>query len=127
MRYLLRYLRILLALGVLLLPLPLYAEDTPDGCQTVGTMQMCWGSKTLPRNPNALHTATFSFTFPKEFGSVPVVTQAINVNGRGHAMGVYAWRLTTKQYEGKLNNMYIAVPVDGVITMSYMAIGQAAR
>jgi hypothetical protein len=95
-----------------------------DGCQEIGGgMQICWGRKLLAKEPRAPHTARFTFTFSKEFASVPVVSQAINVNGRGHAMGVFQWKLDTKEYSGLLNNMYIGKAVDGEITMSYIAIG----
>jgi len=99
--------------------------ETPDTCQLIGKdLQVCWGSKNLTRDPKAPHTASFSFEFAKEFSSVPVVTQAINVNGSGHAMAVYSWSVDTKKYSGRLNNMYIATPVQGTITMSYIAIGK---
>lgn len=98
--------------------------ETPDTCKSIGDgLQMCWGSKNLTKDEKAPHTAAFSFVFDKEFASVPVVTQAINVNGNGHAMAVYSWSLDTKKYSGRVNNIYIAAPVQGTITMSYIAIG----
>ena len=102
------------------------AVETPDTCQPIGKdLQVCWGSKNLSNDPKAPHTASFNFEFAKEFASVPVVTQAVNVNGSGHAMAVYSWSLDTKKYSGRLNNMYIATPVQGTITMSYIAIGKS--
>src|SRR5947207_4577462 len=87
-------------------------EETPapteDACRDLaGDMQICWGRKNLERDQRAQHTAAFSFKFAIDFGSVPVVSQAINVNGSGHAMAVYSWKLDTKEYSGRLNNMYI--------------------
>lgn len=114
------------------LPLATHAEEpkapekTSDDCRPLGDMQVCWGSTTLTKDPKAPHTAAFSFKFAKPFGSIPVVTQAVNVNGGGHAMAVYSWQLDTMKYSGRLNNMYIGTPVGGVITMSYMAIGKPA-
>src|SRR5437764_13829453 len=96
------------------LPVP----DVMDDCAPMGKMQICWGRKKLERDPKAQHTAPFTFTFSEEFASAPVVTQAINVDGRGHAMEVFLWSLDTKTYSGKVNNMYIGKPVEGVITMS---------
>lgn len=87
-------------------------------------MLMCWGGATLKRDPTAPHTASFDFRFAQAFGSVPVITQAINVNGSGHGMAVYKWRLDEKEYVGRVNNMYVGAPVDGVISMSYIAIGK---
>jgi hypothetical protein len=101
------------------------AVEIPETCHPIGTdLQVCCGSKNLSKDPKAPHTATFSFKFDHEFASVPVVTQAINVNGNGHTMAVYSWSLDTKTYSGKLNNTYIAKPVVGIITMSYIAIGK---
>jgi hypothetical protein len=98
--------------------------DVIDDCAFMGDMQICWGRKKLQRDPKAQHTAAFTFTFKEEFLLAPVVTQAINVDGSGHAMEVYSWSLDTKTYSGNLNNMYIGKPVEGVITMSYIAIGK---
>jgi hypothetical protein len=104
------------------------AVETPDTCQPMGNnLQVCWGSKNLSNDKTAPHTAAFSFRFANEFASVPVVTQAINVNGSGHAMAVYSWSLDAKTYSGRLNNIYIAAPVQGTITMSYIAIGQPKK
>lgn len=112
-----------------LLPFAIHAQETktPDDCQPFGEkMQVCWGSAKLTKDPKAPHTAAFNFTFVKPFSSIPVVTQAVNVNGSGHAMAVYSSQLDSTKYSGRLNNMYIGTPVSGEITMSYIAIGKRA-
>ena len=38
---------------------------------------------------------------------------------------VYSWRLDEQDYKCRVNNMFAAVPIDGVISMSYIAIGKS--
>ena len=102
------------------------AVDRDRGCALWGDLQICWGSKELTANPRALHTAIFEFEFATPFGGMPSVTNGIKVHGSGHGMSVYRWNADKGKYWGSLNNMYVAVPVDGKITMSYIAIGPAA-
>ncbi len=89
-------------------------------------IQTCWGSAILMPDENALHTAAFYFPFESPFKSTPTITNGINVNGSGHGMTVYAWKADSKSYKGRVNNMYIGQPVNGTITMSYIAIGEPA-
>ncbi len=93
-------------------------------CKLFDGFQLCWGSKILTPDSKAPHTAEFVFEFKDHFMGKPTVTNAINVNGSGHGMTVYAWQLDEIGYRGRLNNMYIGQPVRGTITMSYIAIGQ---
>lgn len=99
------------------------SSSAGSGCSILGGVQMCWGTAVLTRNPNAPHTAPFSFTFPRQFLSPPSVTNGINISGSGHAAGVYNNQVGTKSYQGAINNMYISTPISGVITMNYIAIG----
>jgi len=96
-------------------------------CTTMGTLQVCWGTAVLTPNSAAPHTASFSFTFPIQFGSTPTVTNGININGSGHNAGVYSYTLTDQVYHGSLNNIFAGTPINGVITMNYIAIGTARR
>lgn len=85
----------------------LQANVSAGECERFGGVQMCWGTEILTPDPKAPHTAAFSFAFKLPFATTPTVTNGINVNGSGHGMTVYAWKVDSTSYQGRVNNMYI--------------------
>lgn len=96
-----------------------------DKCAAIASLQVCWGAAEVTPHGAAPHTAGFSFTFERPFARTPIVANGINTDGSGHALGVYKWSATPSSYTGWLNNMYVSKPIDGKVTMQYIAIGPA--
>jgi len=102
-----------------------------NGCIVISTVQTCWGSSKLTPDPANPHTAAFSFKFGQAFADAPTITPTVTVDGAGHMLGVYASKPDAVQYNGRVANYLIRYegrnaitqPIDGSITMSYIAVG----
>jgi len=94
-----------------------------DGdCIISDVYQVCWGKQLLETKVST-HTRHFSFKFPIEFSSIPVVTNGINANSSGWAYSVFTHSINNSTYSGAIVEHSSRKSVTPV-SMNYMAISK---